>query len=289
VKKALRISAFVLLGLLVAVFITFRFFMDFTVKPEQINQRYAEKGMAPPVFDTLAVNGHSIRFTATGDPTRPWVVWVHGSPGTWDAFISYLTDYTLREKYYQIAIDRPGYGGASKAPVSSLEMQAAPIAALLERAPEGVPRIVAGHSFGGPVVVRLAMDHPNCVEGIFVMAGFTDPALGKRPWLFRQFRKKPLRWLVPPDLNMSNDEITPIGEELALMAPSWHKLTLPVAWIQGDKDMLVPTAHLDYALANLPKPPAVLHRLPEENHFIPWSQRALVMSALDSLAAQVAR
>jgi pimeloyl-ACP methyl ester carboxylesterase len=42
--------------------------------------------------------------------SRP-LVFVHGSPGSWEGWAHYLVDPDLQKKYHVIAVDRPGYGG----------------------------------------------------------------------------------------------------------------------------------------------------------------------------------
>ncbi len=42
-----------------------------------------------------------------------------------------------------------------------------------------------GHSFGGPIIVRAALDHPELVGGLVIAAGDLDPDLEEWRWYNR--------------------------------------------------------------------------------------------------------
>ncbi len=282
-KKWIKIVLLVILALIIGLWVVFRFFLNFTQTPEEIKAYFNTKGLEAPVSSFVEVDGRKVHYVSTGADTLPWVVWVHGSPGTWDAWIKFMADSSMRAKYHQVAVDRLGYGGSDPRSVSSLSLQADAVAKILEKAPEGTIRLVVGHSFGGPVTVKLAMEHPELVDGFASLAGFTDPELEERPWLFTLFLNPWLKWVVPPDMQVSNEEIHPLKGELEKMIPEWSRLTMPSAWIQGDKDVLVKYANLDFAMKMLPEPPMASISLKGENHFLPWTQPDLIMSVIDQL------
>jgi pimeloyl-ACP methyl ester carboxylesterase len=282
-KKWIFILLAVVLTAIIGLWIVFRFFMNFTQTPAEIQTYFESRGLEAPVSDSVEVDGRKVHYVSVGADTLPWVVWVHGSPGTWDAWIKFLADSTLRSKYHQVAIDRLGYGGSDPRAVSSLALQAEAVAAVLKTAPAGTERLLLGHSFGGPVVVKLAMIHPELVDGFASLAGFTDPELEERPWLFTLFLAPGLNQLIPPDMRVSNEEIHPLKGELETMRPDWSSLTMPSAWVQGDKDVLVKYANLDYAEKMLPEPPMAAIRLKGENHFIPWTQFERIKKVVDQL------
>ena len=107
-------------------------------------------------------------------PAPARVLFVHGSPGTWDAWRGFLMDRELRAAARLIAVDRVGFGGSERGRAEpSLERQAVALAAVLESEP-GPPAIVVGHSLGGPIAVRLAIDRPELVAGLLLSAPSID-------------------------------------------------------------------------------------------------------------------
>jgi pimeloyl-ACP methyl ester carboxylesterase len=73
----------------------------------------------------------------------------------------------LRQKVHMIAVDRPGFGASDWGHVQrSLARQCEDIAPPLDHASPGRRVILVGHSFGEPVVVRLAMDYRAKINGL---------------------------------------------------------------------------------------------------------------------------
>lgn len=126
------------------------------------------------------VDGRRMHYVEAGtNGSVPLILFVHGSPGSWKAWAQYLNDPDLLARTRMIAVDRPGFGGSEAGQAEpSLEQQCQDIAPLLEQAPPGQRVLLVGHSFGGPVVCRLAMDHPDKVTDLIVLAGSIDPRAG---------------------------------------------------------------------------------------------------------------
>lgn len=103
------------------------------------------------------------------------VVMVHGASSNLKAMRLPLGD-NLAKTRRVILIDRSGHGWSPRDPAQqwSLESQARAIAAVLDRI--GIPRaVLVAHSFGGAVATRLALDEPQRVAGLVVLAGATHP------------------------------------------------------------------------------------------------------------------
>lgn len=61
--------------------------------------------------DSVLGNGkRTIHYIETGKADMPTLVFVHGSPGSWDAYKNYLSDTVLLQNFRMIAPDRPGFG-----------------------------------------------------------------------------------------------------------------------------------------------------------------------------------
>ncbi len=98
------------------------------------------------------------------------VLLIHGASshiGTWRPTIVPL----LEKKHLVAAYDRPGMGYTSDRPAGSdtLAVQAKIAAGVIEKL--GLKRpIVVGHSWGGAVALRLALDRPDLVGGLVLIA-----------------------------------------------------------------------------------------------------------------------
>jgi pimeloyl-ACP methyl ester carboxylesterase len=214
------------------------------------------------------------------EPSSPRVLFVHGSPGTWEAWRVFLDDPELRARARLLAPDRPGYGGSRRGHTeASLVRQAAALAAVLEAEP-GPPAIVVGHSLGGPIAARLAMDRPDLVAGMVLIAPSIDPGLERHRWYNVAGSMQMVQWFLPIDWIVSNRELWPLHRELTAMLPLWPRIRVPVILIQGEADELVPPANADFAERVLAGHDLEVERFPGENHFILWKQPAIVERAI---------
>lgn len=272
-------------GLLAAIVVAAGSCMSFTMKPEKIAAFFAARPY-PPTSHTARVDGRPLHWVEVGDRARPTVVFVHGSPGSWDAFIGFLGDAELASRAHLVAVDRPGFGGSGRGWAEpSLARQAAAILAALGDDPAGRPAILIGHSLGGPIIVQLAADHPAAVAGLVLVAPSIDPALESRRWYNVAARWRPIAWLLPRDLVTSNRELWPLRAELERLLPRWAEIRVPVTVIQGEDDALVDPANADFAARVLVHAPVEIERVPGLGHLVPWQRPELIEQAvLDQLA-----
>lgn len=237
----------------------------------------------PDWFHHYEVDGRAMHFVEVSDKhAKPLVIFVHGSPGEWKGWTDYLTDNALTDNAHLIAIDRPGFGksGGGKAE-RSLAQQSRDVAPLLDRASKGQRVVLVGHSYGGPLVARLAMDYPEKITDIIILAGSIDPALEETKWFQYPADWRLIRWAVPDALMVANQEIMALKPSLEDMLPLWKNIHQRVTVIQGEKDDLVPAGNADFAKEKLVNAKTLeIIRLPENNHFLPWNQTALVKETI---------
>lgn len=250
-------------------------------------KKLQEKGqyIAPQFLDVEDKNGRSIHAVAIHlADSLPLVVLVHGSPGASDAYIDYLSDTLLSQKARLVAIDRPGFGytaGFGK-PEPSLEKQAAAVQAITSRLAPNQKVILVGHSLGGPVIARFAIDFPEQTAGLVLVAGSVDPAMEEHPWWQTVVDLPPVQWLIPKPLWTSNAEIIPLEKELEMMRPLWPRITCPVYILHATDDRLVPKANADFAQKMLVNCPDLkMDILPAGDHFILWSRQDKVKQAIE--------
>lgn len=222
-------------------------------------------------------------FAWSGNPANPPLLLIHGSPGSWRGWAHFLMNESLQKHFHVIAVDRPGFGASGRGDVEpSLEKQASLLMDALLFNTSKTKAIVVGHSLGGPVAARLAMDYPEKISALILVAASVDPDLEKIKWF--QYPASWFGFLLPTDLRVCNEEIFPLKGELQKMLPLWHNINAKVSIIQGEGDDLVPPANVDFLLRNLP-PKTIFQvvRVPNLNHFVPWKRPDLILDAVERL------
>lgn len=226
-------------------------------------------------FKNFKVNEHNLQYAQTGNERFPTLIFVHGTPGSWSAFQDYLLDSDLLKKYRLISIDRPGFGHSSFGNAMNLTQQSVIISAFLKEIQNGKRVFLVGHSLGGPMICRLAVDNPEMIAALVILAGSQDPAAEKaekwRPLLF----KTSLNYLIPGSWRPSNEELWYLKKDLLALKPDLSKITCPVYLLHGTKDILVPfsnVAYTDKMLTGTAKKEIIVfedEKAKTDNHFLP--------------------
>lgn len=285
-RRTLRIFAFLLLAWFIAVQAGC---LSFRTSDAKWPQKLQEKGqMLPPrftnVYDSLAQrNIHAVSIAAA-DSLPVWV-FVHGSPGSSDAFIHLLADTSLSRQYRMITVDRPGFGYSGFGKVEkSLEAQARAVKLAMDKIAPNQRVYLAGHSYGGPVVVRFAIDYPEQTAGLLLLAASVDPQLEPYSWWMPVVDNPPVCWITPKSMFTSNREIIALKKELENMMPLWQRITCPVVVQQAVNDVLVPAGNTDFA-KNMLTGSARVHidSLPDGNHFFIWTKPEVVKEGMKRL------
>ena len=127
----------------------------------------------PPEGTFVEVDGARLHVVDQG--TGPAVVMIHGLAGQGRHFTHSLTE-RLAGDHRLVVVDRPGAGWSQAAPGASqaVRAQAAVIAAMMRKLDLG-RALVVGHSLGGAVALALALDHPDAVGGLALIAPLTQP------------------------------------------------------------------------------------------------------------------
>ncbi|MBC2656352.1 alpha/beta hydrolase [Pseudomonas sp. MSSRFD41] len=142
----------------------------------------------------LEVGGERLHYTDEG--RGPVLLMIHGLSGCARNLTHSLAPQ-LREQFRVITLDRPGSGYSTRrrgAP-ADLPAQASLIARFIRTLDLGQP-LVLGHSLGGAIALSLALNHPQSVSGLVLVAPLTHPqrmlplvflSLGVRPALLRRW------------------------------------------------------------------------------------------------------
>lgn len=229
---------------------------------------------------TLAEDGQ-LAFLAAGRPGGQRVVFLHGSPGLGEEWDRFLVDVPAGR--YYLAPDRPGFGASGALPVPELSAQAEAVRPLLGAAGTP-PAVLVGYSFGGPVALRLAADHPDRVAGLVLVGSAADPVLEQIDPLQEIAALDFFAQLLPTELASSNAELLALGPELEALAPALPSLDLPVLIVQGDADHLVPAGNADYLQAMLPRARTLM--IEGADHFLPWTHADLLKDGLDCILSE---
>lgn len=222
--------------------------------------------------DTLvSIDQIPIHYIETGNPKSPTLFFVHGSPGSWDAYKDYLKDTLLLKKFRMVAIDRPGFGYSNFRTAENLGTQSYLLEQLINTIKNEQPLFLIGHSMGGPVIVKMASEKPNDYKGLVILAGAIDPKAEKpENWRYI-FKSKPGRYLVPGALRPSNDELWWLKDDLVRMQPQLRKIVSDVVIIHGTKDDLVPYRNVAFMKKEFVNAKSIeIIPIKDANHFIPW-------------------
>ena len=249
--------------------------MTFRMNDKQAVKKFSDQGI--PLFTkTLQVsvgsNAHHIHFAQTGNDNYPTLVFVHGTPGSWDAFVQYMQDTALLKKYRMVAVDRPGFGYSDFGKVFNLAVQSEILNAWLKKLENGKPVYLVGHSLGGPMIVKMAADEPSSYQGLVIISGSLDPSEEKSE-RWRLLYKTPFNYFIPGAFKPSNEELWYLKKDLVNLEKDFGRVTCPVYFVHGENDSWVPPGNVAYGKKLLVHASTIgVLMLPGGNHFIPWTR-----------------
>jgi len=134
----------------------------------------------PPGGQFVEIDGTQLHFRRTGDPARPAILVLHGATTNLEEPYMALADALADE--HVIWLDRPGLGWSARPDGPwSPRHEAALIDVFLST--QGIRQaIVIGHSWGGAIAMRLAIDHPARVDGLVLVAPALSAWIGRAAW-----------------------------------------------------------------------------------------------------------
>lgn len=274
--RKLRIAGWLLLFYLILCqsCLTFRY------TDKQTRRHFRERRV--PYRDSILLFGaHRIHFIETGEKDKPTLYFIHGSPGSWNAFKDYLTDSLLLRKYRMVAFDRPGFGHSDYGHAENLDTQGARLSNAIAVLGNGKPCTLVGHSLGGPVILKIASLHPGKYRRLVILAGSVDPQ-AETPERWRPIvGSVPLRYFIPGAMRMSNDELWWLKDDLFRLQPHLPDITSEVLVIHGTEDRLVPYENTDFLHKALQHAKSLeIIPIPKADHFIPWTHFDLIRDRL---------
>lgn len=248
-----------------------------SISREDVEQAIADAVAATVEEGEVTVNGLRLHYVAAGGSATGLktsglpVVLVHGLGGSTMLWQPNIT--ALATSHRVVALDLPGHGRSDKPPGDySVDFFTAALAGFLDAL--GLERVaLVGHSLGGHLCLRLALEQPERVARLaLVNAGglgpeinaaflrpmlaglsreatetmlrglFHDPALVTRPMVEATYETmiQPGAWEA---LVAASTAATDGDSQVEVLLARAGELALPVLLIWGDKDAIIPVEH----------------------------------------------
>lgn len=211
---------------------------------------------------------------------KPLIIFIHGAPGSWDAYKDYMSDSLLIEKYDLIAIDRLGYSGSySGNAVLSIKDQASITLDILDKYPERAFTLV-GHSYGGPISAYVAANS-NSIEKIVMLSPVNDPESEPIFWYAKLLNLKVVKSLMPAFIQVATEEKISHPQQLKDVHDIWGKLRVPVHHLHCQNDWIAPgPENIAFSKTHIDSTILTIHDRGDKSHFIPFNDFIYVRDLL---------
>lgn len=258
-------------------------FTRWVMSDKEVRTHYANKPVKP-VFFTIQNDSVQLFCATTGSDTLPPLLLIHGAPGGWFSNISMLDDPDLQKKYHIISVDRPGYHRSKyrnrRRALTSIELQAVAIHEAMRLNKSNRKGVIYGNSYGAPIALKIAADHPNEFYHLVLTAGALDPDNEKFWWFHKYARGLMVRLSMPRFINSATDEKFAHVAELKKIQDSWSRLQMPVTVLQGTKDWIVPVENFEFARQQLQSKQAEFILIEGAGHLIRRSHPEVIKEVL---------
>jgi len=203
----------------------------------------------PPKGRWIEAGLARLHVSEAGPDGAPPIVMIHGLAGQ-SSHYTYGVVPRLEERFRTVALDRPGSGYSPRdanAP-ADLRVQADAVAALIDALGLGRP-LVVGHSLGGAIALALALDHPDKVAGLALLAPLTHmqdapPAVFKGLTIQSPLLRSLVAWTLMLPASIKNSKATlaqvfgpnPVPKDFATRGGGLLGLR-PTAFIGASRDL----------------------------------------------------
>lgn len=143
------------------------------LRPRALERRYPPRGIFVPVTGGRL---HALRRHRPGTTHEPAAVLLHGASGNACDMGLELFDLVARQRQ-TLSFDRPGHGWSDR-PGGASDANPARQGALIAEALEHLRirrTIVVAHSWSGGLALAMALDRPDLVAGVVLIAAATHP------------------------------------------------------------------------------------------------------------------
>jgi pimeloyl-ACP methyl ester carboxylesterase len=240
---------------------------------KEIAEHYADK-KAKPEFKYFQYRDKKLFHAVAGNPQKPLLVFIHGSPGAWYGYMNLMDDSTLQANFYMIAMDRLSYFKSrnGKSYVNA-EEQAGSIDSLIQfYNKDNAPYILFGRSYGAPIAAVIAANHSHKVKHLYMISPAMDPSTEKFFWFSRIGKWKIVRVFLPKALNTATDEKYAHINELLSLQPKLKSITCSTTVLTGSADWIVDTSNFEYCKRELVSADALFIKLKNVGHLITYEK-----------------
>jgi pimeloyl-ACP methyl ester carboxylesterase len=276
-------------GLLVIAGIVLDHYYQFRRSDEELREMYAEQRVDAQL-NYYTTHGRKLRYVVSGQDTLPTILFLHGSPGSISYYSRRFRDSALQGRFRFLAVDRPGYGYSGFGdPEPSIQKQSEMIRPLLDSLHKAVhPIIIVGSSYGASIACRLAMDHPNLVDGLVLTGPSVAPGREKYFGVTPIIEHWSLRWFIPRIIRSPNTEKVHHKKELEKMLPYWKNIRVPVYYLQGANDEIVDTSNAGFAREQLVNAASLeIKFLPNRGHRLAQYEWGAIRAAILNIYEKV--
>jgi pimeloyl-ACP methyl ester carboxylesterase len=146
------------------------------------------------------------------------------------------------------------------------------------------PVVLVGVSYGAPIACRLAMDYPQLVNGLVLVAPPLGPGQERIFWFTYMVENPLIHWIVPRMLQSANREKVCHKEELNKLLPLWPRIRTPVIYLQGKDDGLVSPTNAEFARKHLVNAASLdIQLIPGRGHLIAFSEKERITKAIHAM------
>ncbi|HZE84941.1 MAG TPA: alpha/beta hydrolase [Puia sp.] len=280
-RITVRVFLIVLIFLIVFVLIFDRL-VQFRMNDKDLMAWFQGRKLSPRI-NYYSSQERTVRYLQASDSSQATILFIHGAPSSLSYWREYLSDSVLLHRARMYAVDRPGYGYSGLGdPLPDISRQASIIKLILDSLHSTHhPVIVVGASFGAPIACRLAMDYPQLVDGLVLVAPPLGPGQERYFWFTYMVESPLIQWVVPRMFVSANREKVWHRGELTKMLPLWPKIHVPVIYLQGMKDELVFTSNAKFAREHLVNAPSLdIRMIPGRGHLIAFAEKDRIRRAI---------
>lgn len=251
--------------------------------PDNVLYEYFGNRATDITIHRKSYQGTEIRYIESGirEDWAPLVLFIHGAPGTLDAFKEYMADYDLKNKARLVAIDRPGYGGSSRGnTMTSITEQAQYLTFVLNQFNAPL-KIIVSHSYGSPISVVSAANNPDGVDGLIMISPLNDADSEPVKWYAHLANFKLTRLLMPEFINVATTEKLAHKKELKTIEPYFSDLECPVIHYHGTDDRLAPyKPNIEFSKVNIKPINLTIIEESDAGHLLVWTKGATIKNMI---------
>lgn len=271
--RSIKILFWVLLGMGLACVLSRCILCRMTWSDAKAVAIFKEKKVPFHIGDTI-IGNRRLHYAVAGAGNLPTIIFVHGSPGGWIHYAPFMWDSRLLKRFRMVSIDRPGFGHSDFGEALPLQQQADLLGPLFLSFKNEYPLILCGHSLGGPLVAKIAAEHPDDFHSVLLVAAALDPALEKKETWRHVMNYRLLNWLLPGAFQPSNTELLYLKNDLIPLSAQLQKIRSHVRFIHGDKDSWVPVENVGFGRRMMTSAADIsIDTIKGGDHNFPWKKK----------------